>query len=427
MLFELIDQAVKLAASSPEADNPIRRHAEALQENLMAEGMSVEQAEIQSLLRIFAEPSGKHDSKVHAMTHASGSWDEEAQVAENYIRRMGHGFGEGAWGVSAQAAFRDALQDTDLIVHSRTSSLYATLDNDDYFSYGGSIALGVRRANGGGPSPDFYVSDLRRAGEERHETLERFMGQELRSRYLNPEFAQEMMREGYAGARHVWKATDYLWGWQVVYPEAVDAAKWQEMYEVWMDDRYELGLEEYFEENSPYARQGIAARMLETIRKGYWDAPDDVQSHLTQVYVDSIAQHGPSCDHLSCDNPELQVFVQESASELGGVGEAELQQAMEAIETATQVSIEEALTQRVADRERWHQPSAEETLEESSQADNSVTGYQMEEEVTEHSQQQSDVLQPDWQALLAPLMLMLVLVSSFLSGALRYRRSYRFA
>lgn len=426
MLFELLDRAVRLAAASPEADNPIRRHAAALERQLLDSGLGQSQAAAQSLLRIFAEPSGKHDSKIHAMTHASGSWDSERQVAENYIRRMGHGFGGDLWGEPAPAAFRAALQDTDLIVHSRTSSLYATLDNDDYFSYGGSIALGVRRANNGGPSPDFYVTDLRRRGAERHETLERFMGQELRARYLSPEFAAQMMREGYAGARHIWKATDYLWGWQVVYPEAVDAAKWQEMYEVWLGDRHQLNIDEFFEQHSPHARQGIAARMLETVRKGYWDAPPQVRRHLTQIYVQSIETHGPACDHLSCDNPELQVFVQQTARLTEAVDAASLQAAMAAIEQATQRSIDAAMDERVADKARWHRaPAAAASAAQAAAAESAVSGYELTEEVIAITPA-SPALPADPARWLAQLLLLLGMLLSATGGVGRqWRRTQR--
>jgi len=422
MLFQLLDHAVQMAAASPEADNPLRKHMAATQQQLIAQGFSADQALQQSHVRIFAEPAGKHDSKIYAMTHASGSWDNESQVAENYIRRMGHAFGSGLWGQSAESAFRAALKDTDLIVHSRSSSLYATLDNDDYFSYGGSIALGVRHANGGGPSPDFYVTDLRQNGKEHHEPLARFMGQELRSRYLNPEFARQMMREGYAGARHVWKAADYLWGWQVVYPEAVDDAKWQEMYEVWLDDRYELNIDEFFEKNSPYARQGIAARMLETVRKGYWQPDDKTLSHLTQIYTESLASHGPACDHLSCNDPELQVFVQQTNARLGAVPADIMTTAMQSIENATQTGIAEALSQRQADKQKWHGPQNSSAARDVS-AQNSpqteptepVSGYKMEEEqVQDNPHSHADHI--NGADVLAQWLLLLSLLVSLLSG-----------
>jgi cobaltochelatase CobN len=141
------------------------------------------------------------------MAHASGSWSEEGEVADTYLRRMGHGYGGGRWGVPMETELRAALAGTEAIVHSRSSRLYGTLNNDDFFSYGASIALGVRRVRGGGASPPLYVSDLRTPGKERHERIERVIGAELRTRYTHPEFVAAMRDEGYAGAREVWKGS----------------------------------------------------------------------------------------------------------------------------------------------------------------------------------------------------------------------------
>ena len=422
VLFERIDEAVRLAAASPEADNPIRQHAADLKKQLIEAGVDEEQAEIRSLVRIFAEPTGKHDSKIHAMTASSGSWETEEQVGNNYIRRMGHGYGGGIWGEPMEREFRSALSDTDSIVHTRASKIYSTLDNDDYFSYGGSIALGVRTVDGG-ESPPFMVTDLRTPGKERHEPLERFLGQEFRSRYLNPRFAEAMMDEGYAGARHVWKAAEYLWGWQVVYPETVDGAKWTELYDVWMKDRYELDMEEFFEEHNPYAKQGIASRMLEAVRKGYWDAPQEIVDDLTQIYVEQVAEHDVACDHLTCDNPDLQDFIQERAEQVPGLDAQTIQQWIENVENATGKTIDEALQQRVADHQRWHQPQAIEEMEQNRQQEapadspRPVEGYVMEEEkVIEHEQMQEPP--PN-----APVTqgIMLVFLASWFAGFQRRR------
>ncbi len=416
VLFELIDNAVRLAASSPEEDNPIRQHAGQLEAELIAQGIPEDQAKIRSLIRIFAEPTGKHDSKIHAMTASSGSWDKEEQVGNNYIRRMGHGYGGGIWGQPMEREFRSALHGTEAIVHTRASKIYSTLDNDDYFSYGGSIALGVRTVDGG-ESPPFLVTDLRTPGQEKHEPLQRFLGQEFRSRYLNPEFAKAMMDEGYAGARHVWKAAEYLWGWQVVYPETVDGAKWTELYEVWMKDRYDLKMDEFFEEHNPYAKQGITARMLETIRKGYWDAPQEIVDDLTKMYIDQVARHDVACDHLTCDNPDLQDYIRKNAEKIPSLDPATVAAWVENVEKATGKSIDEALQKRIADRQKWHRAQEIEEMnqQQESEADPNtpqpVEGYVMEEqEVIEQPVQQDEPFQP------LTTIVMVVFLSSWVSG-----------
>lgn len=378
-LVELFDQAVQLAADSPETDNPIRANIDTLAAELVAAGTSADEAKQRARIRFFAEPSGMHDSKLAAMASASGSWDDEGQVADTYIRRMGHGYGAGMWGRNMEQEFRFALSGTQHIIHTRSSKLYATLDNDDYFGYGGSIALGVRRVDGG-KSPAMLVTDLRTPGQERHEPIERFLGQEFRSRLLNPEYIKGMQQEGYAGAREVWKSTEYLWGWQVVYPETVGAEKWQELHEVWLMDRYKLGLEEFFSRNSPHAREGMAGRLLEVARKGYWNPDKKTRDELSSIYVESIAENGVACDTLTCDNPDLQGFVRGIAEVNEGLDPAQVSQWFQQVETATGKNSNERLARRQSEKAVWHDPANLGKVSDSVPSDASqVSGYRMEE------------------------------------------------
>lgn len=379
VLVELFDQAVQLAANSPESDNPIRANVDTLAGELVARGMSTDEARMRARIRFFAEPSGMHDSKLAAMASSSGSWDSEAQVADTYIRRMGHGYGRGAWGQNMEKEFRFALAGTQRIVHTRSSKLYATLDNDDYFGYGGSIALGVRRIDGGS-SPAMLVTDLRTPGRERHEPIERFLGQEFRSRLLNPEYIKAMQSEGYAGAREVWKSTEYLWGWQVVYPETVGAEKWQELHEVWLLDRYKLGLEEFFRKNSPHTREAMAGRLLEVVRKGYWNPSKETRDELASIYVKSIAESGVACDTLTCDNPDLQAFTKGIAEASEGLDPALVARWLKQVAAATGKNLEERVAQRQSDKVAWHDPANREKAGDADQpASSQVSGHLMEE------------------------------------------------
>ncbi len=378
-LVELFDQAVQLAADSTEADNPIRTHVDTLEAKLVAAGINADEANQRARIRFFAEPSGMHDSKLAAMASASGSWDDEGQVADTYIRRMGHGYGAGMWGKNMETEFRFALSGTQRIIHTRSSKLYATLDNDDYFGYGGSIALGVRRVDGG-KSPAMLVTDLRTAGQERHEPIERFLGQEFRSRLLNPEYIRGMQQEGYAGAREVWKSTEYLWGWQIVYPETVGDEKWQELHDVWLMDRYKLGLKEFFSKNNPHAREGMAGRLLEVARKGYWTPDKKTLDELSAIYVESIVENGVACDTLTCDNPDLQDFVRGIAEANEGLDPALVSQWLRHIEEATGRKLDERLVERKAEKAVWHDPTnlksdADTVPSTASQ----ISGYRMEE------------------------------------------------
>jgi len=103
---------------------------------------------------------------------------------------------------------------------------------------------------------------------------------------------------------------EHLWGWQVTAPEVVDAAKWQEMYETYVVDRYGLNIKELFRKaNNLWAYQSVVARMLETVRKGYWKPEKEVVEHLAKEYAETAIEVGLACCDHTCNNPFLTEFT----------------------------------------------------------------------------------------------------------------------
>lgn len=356
MFFELLDEAFKLAAESPEEDNPVRKNSEKLRLDLIRAGVSDEDARLRSQIRIFAEPSGTYGSKMNEAIASSGSWENETQLAELYIRRMGNGYGKGYWGESMEKEYKAALSGVESVIHSRSSSVYMSLDNDDFFAYAGAIAMGVRYVDKTQKSPDVMVADLHTKGNEQIKSLEKYMGQELRSRYFNPEYIKEMKKEGYSGARHIMQGVEFLWGWQVVYPEVVNDEKWQEFYDVWLKDKYDLGTDEFWEQNSPHAKETITARMMEAVRKGYWNPNEEVKKDLSKMYVENVVKHGVSCGHTSCNHAELTDFIKGVALSNANIKNSDIDKMIKKVENATGKSITEAKQQQVSDRKNYADP-----------------------------------------------------------------------
>ena len=68
-------------------------------------------------------------------------------------------------------------------------------------------------------------------------------------------------------------------------PFAVDKTQWEQIYEVYIEDKYGLDLKEFFDKNNPWALQSMAARMLEPDRKKYWKAPEEMKKKLARTYA----------------------------------------------------------------------------------------------------------------------------------------------
>ena len=314
-LMLLLDSAVSKVKDIDDGDNPIYANVRRTQAALEARGIASEEAQRMAAVRIFTEPSGAYGTGVNNVIQASNTWDQESQVADVYFNRVGHLFGQGYWGDRPGGAtlavdiFKMALQDAKAAIHSRSSNLYATLDNDDVFQYLGATAMAIRQVNG--KTPETMILNLTDPKGGKHETLDQYMGREMRARYTNPEWVKSMLDEGYAGARFVMKVTEYLWGWQVTVPEAVDGAKWQEMYETYVADRNQLGVKEKFREaKNMLAYQAIVDKMLVAINKGYWEADPEVKAELERVNREVIAEAGVACNASSCSSPEITQLAQ---------------------------------------------------------------------------------------------------------------------
>lgn len=306
----LLDDAVSKVKDLDEEDNPIRENVRKTRKVLEEKGVAPADAARMAAVRIFTEPTGAYGTGVNRAVQSSNTWGKESEVADVYFNRVGHLFGQGYWGDRpggkelAVDIFKMALKGTKATIIARSSNLIATLDNDDVYDYMGASAMAIRQVDG--KTPETVILNLADPKGGKHETLDKYMGREMRTRYTNPEWVKSMLKEGYAGARFVMTVTDNLWGWQVTVPEAVDGAKWNEMYETYVKDRNDLGVRQMFRDaKNMLAYQAMVDKMLVAVNKGYWKADPQVKTHLEQVNREVIAEAGVACNETSCSSPEV--------------------------------------------------------------------------------------------------------------------------
>lgn len=306
--------AVHGARGEDAAQNPALAHSEATRAALQAQGVAPEDAERLAKVRLFSVPSGAYGTNLDKVVPLSNTWSSEQQVADVYFMRMSHPYGQGLWGALPEGAkavqglqvdlLRHALKGAQAAVHSRSSNVYATLDNDDFYQYLGGTAMAIRQVNGS--TPEVGVVNLSSAKAPVHESLEKYMGRELRSRYVNPAWMEAMLKEGYAGGRFVSKVAEHLWGWQVTVPEAVDGAKWQQLAEAWVDDKYGLDIRNRLRAAKALdTYQTLIDRMLTAVKKGYWQPDAETVARLEQANREVIAEVGVLCTRDTCSSAEI--------------------------------------------------------------------------------------------------------------------------
>jgi cobaltochelatase CobN len=307
----LLDKAVRLAAGADDDlyPNYVRLDSEELYTALLSGGCDEETAKSLSMARVFSEAPGAYGTGLSEAIGASNTWDDEQKLVDLYISRIGNVYGSDGWGGQNQDLFRLNLASVDAAVHSRSSNLVGLVDNDDCFQYFGAISLAVRSISG--TDPEMYISDLRTVDAPRTTTLSEYMTTELNARYFNPTWIEGMMEHGYAGARYMdTQFVENLWGWTVTNPDLITDEIWDRVYEVYVNDKYDLGLEEFFTEN-PYAYQSMVARMTETARKDYWNPDQAVLDNLAREYEQSVQYAGVTCCHHTCGNLALDEYRQQ--------------------------------------------------------------------------------------------------------------------
>lgn len=314
----LLDQAVTVAQAQDEPDNYVRNNSLKTQAMLEERGIDGELAKRMAAVRMFSVPPGAYGTNIENVVSRSDTWEDEQKVADVYFIRMSHMYGQGFWGDSGEASgvaglgrdlLKNALSGTRMTVHARSSNVYQVLDGDDPFASFGGVSMAIRAVDGS--TPEVMISNIADSAKAAQETLERFMGREMRSRYLNPEWIKAMQEEGYAGAKMINQVVGNMWGWQVTVPEAVDDAKWNEMYETYVKDRYQLDMEAFFRDaGNLWAYQALMTRMLEAVRKGYWEADNEVVADLGRKVSALIEELQIQCTAEDCHDPILTKLVQ---------------------------------------------------------------------------------------------------------------------
>ncbi|MFQ6044000.1 MAG: cobaltochelatase subunit CobN, partial [Candidatus Poribacteria bacterium] len=67
----------------------------------------------------------------------------------------------------------------------------------------------------------------------------------------------------------------------------------------------------WFEKENPYAIQEIAATLIESARKGYWNATDQDIQELAQTFIASVAEHGISAGLITGGNTKLYDYTRQ--------------------------------------------------------------------------------------------------------------------
>ncbi len=338
----LINRAVAMAAEARDAETHANFvHAGRLRaEDVMKErGLSPADARRYSTLRVFGGVNGNYGTAIMEMVERGDRWEDDAEVAGQYLRNMGAVYDQGElWSFYAEGIFEAALADTEIVVQPRESHTWGALSLDHVYEFMGGLSMAVRHVTG--RDADAYFNDFRNAQRPRVTDLNETVWTEARSTLLNPAYIGEMQEGGASSAEQFAETFRNTYGWNVMKPAAIDDALWNELYEVYVDDRHDLGVEDFFRRENPYALQEMTAVMLETVRKGLWDASQQQVAALAELHIRLVEEFEAGCSGFVCDNAALASFIAEQApADLAAAYRSELQRNLTTSVELTEASV----------------------------------------------------------------------------------------
>lgn len=328
----LINKAIEMAANAKgdKYDNLVKAGVTESERVLVEKGMSPKEAREVSMYRVFGGVNGNYGTGIQETVTAGDRWDKESQIAEVYMNNMGAYYGdEKNWETVRKAAFEAALTRTDVVVQPRQSNTWGALSLDHVYEFMGGMNLAVRNVTG--KDPDAYLADYRNHSNMRMQEVKEAIGIEGRTTIFNPAYIKEKMKGGASSASTFAEIVTNTYGWNVMKPKAIDKEMWDEIYNVYVKDKYHLGTKEFFDKQNPAALMEMTAVMMESARKGMWKATPQQLKDIAKLHTETVNKYKPSCSGFVCDNAKLRNYI---ASKTDAASAKEYQQNVEQIRDA---------------------------------------------------------------------------------------------
>ncbi len=270
--IDLLDRLVREAAAAdePEEQNFIRKHV-----NLMlAEGRSWEAA----TARVFTQAEGTYGTDVDEAIDG-GAWEERQDLEELFIKRNAYAFGGEKAGQAQPEVLRSLLKTVGRVAQEIDSVEYGLTDMQHYYGYSGALKAAAERATGQSVALNYVESFT---AETKVQSLDQVLRVEYRTKLLNPNWYEGMLKHGHNGAAEIAHRFTYMLGWSAT-TAAVDNWVYDEAAATFVLDE---SMRQRLEAANPEATRNAVGRLLEASSRGMWQADDETLDKLRELYAD---------------------------------------------------------------------------------------------------------------------------------------------
>lgn len=314
--LKMLTDAVALAASSKNDKYPdyVAEGTLEQEKELVEKGESPKRARELSNMRIFGPVNSGYSTGMLRYTESSGEWDNKQELVDGYLNNMCAMYGDDEnWGKMNKDLLSAAISKTDVIVQPRQSNTWGPISLDHVYEFTGALSLASTAING--KEPDAVLADYRNSYLPRLQDTREAVAIESRATILNPEYIRQRMKGDATTAQMFGEIFRNIFGWSVTRSSALPERIYDELYELYVLDKENLGIQKYFEKTNPAALQEMTATMLESARKGYWKPSAAQLKDVATLNARITEKHGAPCTEFVCANKKLQEFT---ASNLDG-------------------------------------------------------------------------------------------------------------
>jgi cobaltochelatase CobN len=250
----LFDEAVRAIASRDEAEdwNPLAAAARGL------EGEDFRRA----TARIYGAAPGDYGAGVTERVER-GAWDRRSDLGLDYLAASATAYGKGLGGTTDRDGFAARIRAADAFLHQQDHAEIDLLDSLDYAAYEGGFAAAADRL---GNTPALYHTDISRPDAPKVRTLVEEIARIVRGCAANPAWIEGMKRHGYRGAAEVTRSVEGLFAFAATLPARLDR-QFELLYDATLGDE---AVDTFLRRENPQAREAMAARFDEAIRRDLW-------------------------------------------------------------------------------------------------------------------------------------------------------------
>lgn len=281
-LLRLFDAAVQAVAALDEPDdlNPLAAKVRSEQAQLLAEGVSAEQAAREAGWRIFGAKPGAYGAGVQGAIDGR-LWQTREDLAEAYLNWGAYAYGADDEGTVARAPFARRLGQVQAVLQNQDNREHDLLDSNDYYQFQGGMLAAVETLSG--QTTASYHGDHSQPDVPRVRTLKEELNRVVRARAANPKWIEGVKRHGYKGAFELAATVDNLFAFDAT-THLIDDHQYALLTDAYLLDPDTRG---FLQEHNPAALRDMAERLLEAQQRGLWAEPGDYRQAVEDLLLDT--------------------------------------------------------------------------------------------------------------------------------------------